>query len=107
MSRELKGTHIPLVVVFLITMLMFAEFFAPSKPILDASAAIRGWALIIAGFAILVGYITLLRWHFREMMKMQKLNRMLAYYLVSFCLGHNVYIGSGNLGQQQLVIMDD
>lgn len=91
MSRELRGTHLPLGIVFVTTMLMLAEFFIVSKPVSDASVAIREWSLILSGFAAVVGYVMLFRHHLVETMK----KRRSSFYNAVVIVTSVVYCAAG------------
>lgn len=93
-NRTMEIT-IPLFIAFFTTMLMFGEFFTDIKPIQSAAVGLRGWAVVFAGFTIVVGYLTLVRWHLKQVLKKSRssiLNAMvivisLVWYAVGLAYG--------------------
>jgi small basic protein len=93
MSNILRGKLLPLAVASFAAAIMFGDFFVDYKPVSNASQTLLSWTLVTSGFAILVGYVVLLRHHFREMMKTDKTSTS---YLSGIAIAASlIYMGIG------------
>jgi hypothetical protein len=62
-------TQVPLIITFITGFLIIVGFFVPRDPIGEIQAIFLKWYLIIAGFTMIVGLITLARVHIRKIVK--------------------------------------
>ncbi len=61
--------QIPLILTFLTGIAIFIAFFIPHKPFNEVQDILLDWAIIIAGFALLLGIHSLLRKHITHIKK--------------------------------------
>jgi hypothetical protein len=64
---QLLKKHIPIVVAFIMGVVMFFQFYVPTRFSNDLLTSILQWDRVIAGFAMLLGIYSLLNYHYHRL----------------------------------------
>ncbi len=64
---QLIKKHIPIAVAFIMGVLMFFQFFVPTRASSDFLSDVTQWNRVIAGFALLLGIYSLLNHHYHKL----------------------------------------
>jgi len=66
---QLVKKHLPIAIAFIMGVLMFLQFYIPSKTSNDFLESVTQWDRIISAFALLLGIYSLLNYHYHKLRK--------------------------------------